>query len=80
MQNESTELDDLEIDQDDDFDKIYKGEVSKSGTAILPSKRIRRIPEKIITITKEEVQTEENVEQTDQKIENDSLSAEDKTE
>jgi len=29
----------------DDFDKIYKGEVSKSGTAILPSKRIRRIPE-----------------------------------
>ena len=80
VQNESTELDDLEIDQDDDFDKIYKGEVSKSGTAILPSKRIRRIPEKIITTTKEEVQTEENVEQTDQKIENDSLSAEDKTE
>ena len=80
VQSESTELDDLEIDQDDDFDKIYKGEVSKSGTAILPSKRIRRIPEKIITTTKEEVQTEENVEQTDQKIENDSLSAEDKTE
>ena len=80
VQDESTELDDLEIDQDDDFDKIYKGEVSKSGTAILPSKRIRRIPEKIITTTKEEVQTEENVEQTDQKIENDSLSAEDKTE
>jgi len=80
VQNQSTELDDLEIDQDDDFDKIYKGEVSKSGTAILPSKRIRRIPEKIITTTKEAVQTEENVEQTDQKIENDSLSAEDKTE
>ena len=80
VQNESTELDDLEIDQDDDFDKIYKGEVSKSGTPILPSKRIRRIPERIITTTKEEVQTEENVEQTDQKIENESLSAEDKTE
>ena len=80
VQNESTELDDLEIDQDDDFDKIYKGEVSKSGTAILPSKRVRRMPDKIITTTKEEVQTEENVEQTDQKIENDSLSAKDKTE
>ena len=80
VQSESTELDDLEIDQDDDFDKIYKGEVSKSGTAILPSKRIRRIPEKIITTTKEEVQTEEIVEQTDQKIENDSLSVKDKTE
>ena len=80
VQNESTELDDLEIDQDDDFDKIYKGEVSKSGTAILPSKRIRRIPEKIITTTKEEVQIEEKVEQTVKKVENDSLSAEDKTE
>ena len=34
-------------EQDDDFDKIYKGEVSKSGAAILPSKRVRRIPEKI---------------------------------
>ena len=80
VQKESTELDDLEIDQDDDFDKIYKGEVSKSGTAILPSKRIRRIPEKLITTTKEEVKTAENAEQTDQKIENDSLSTEDKTE
>ena len=80
VQNQSTELDDLEIDQDDDFDKIYKGEVSKSGTAILPSKRIRRIPEKIITTTKEEVQSEENAEQTEKKIENDSLSAKDKTE
>ena len=80
VQSESTELDDLEIDQDDDFDKIYKGEVSKSGTAILPSKRIRRIPEKIITTTKEEVQTAEKVEQTDQEIKNDSLSTEDKTE
>ena len=80
VQNESTELDDLEIDQHDDFDKIYKGEVSKSGTAILPSKRIRRIPEKIITTTKEEVQSEENAEQTEKKIENDSLSAKDKTE
>ncbi len=28
----------------DDFDKQYKGEVSKSGVAILPSKRMRKIP------------------------------------
>ena len=44
--NAPEELEDLEIDQLDDFDKIYKGEVSKSGTAILPSKRIRHVPEK----------------------------------
>lgn len=31
----------------DDFQNIYKGEVSKSGISILPSKRVRKIPEKI---------------------------------
>jgi len=28
----------------DDFEKQYKGEVSKSGAAVLPSKRMRKIP------------------------------------
>ena len=31
----------------DDFENIYKGEISKSGTPILPSKRARKIPEKL---------------------------------
>ena len=31
----------------DDFENIYKGEVSKSGVPILPSKRARKIPERI---------------------------------
>ena len=31
----------------DDFESLYKGEISKSGTPILPSKRARKIPEKI---------------------------------
>ena len=31
----------------DDFENIYKGEVSKSGQPILPSKRARKVPEKI---------------------------------
>ena len=44
VRNEPTELEDLEIEQDDDFNKIYKGEISKSGAAILPSKRVRKIP------------------------------------
>ena len=42
----SSLTDEIEEEQEDSFDKIYKGEVSKSGTAILPSKRIRRILEK----------------------------------
>ena len=38
-----------EVDEEvgDDFENLYKGEISKSGTPILPSKRARKIPEKI---------------------------------
>ena len=41
--------DGAETDEDvgDDFDSLYKGEISKSGTPILPSKRARKAPEKI---------------------------------
>ena len=31
----------------DDFESLYKGEISKSGAPILPSKRARKAPEKI---------------------------------
>ena len=81
IQSEPTELEDLEIEREDNFDKIYKGEISKSGTAILPSKRIRRIPEKIITNPKaEDEKTNKNIKQTDGELDNKSLSAENKTE
>lgn len=42
--------DDVSEDDDeigDNFENLYKGEISKSGVPILPSKRARRIPEKI---------------------------------
>ena len=41
--------DGAEDDEDvgDDFENLYKGEISKSGTPILPSKRARKAPEKI---------------------------------
>ena len=41
--------DGVEDDEDigDDFESLYKGEISKSGTPILPSKRARKAPEKI---------------------------------
>jgi len=83
VQSESSELEDLEIDTADDFDKIYKGEVSKSGTAILPSKRARKMPEKIITkhedekekikkeIKQQEYENDEikkDIKQTDEKV------------
>ena len=68
-QSEPTELEDLESDTADDFDKIYKGEISKSGAAVLPSKRARKMPEKIIT--RHEVENDEikkNIKQTDEKV------------
>jgi len=47
----------LEEDEEvgDDFQNLYKGEISKSGTPILPSKRARKIPEKI-KVSKEDIE------------------------
>ena len=52
QQEETADIGDLDDEHEDDFDKIYKGEISKSGTAILPSKRSRRIPEQVNFDTK----------------------------
>ena len=48
--------DGVEDDEDigDDFENLYKGEISKSGVPILPSKRARKIPEKI-QVSKEDL-------------------------
>ena len=48
--------DTAEEDEDigDDFENLYKGEISKSGVPILPSKRARKIPEKI-QVSKEDL-------------------------
>ena len=43
--DEVEELEDTEEEVNDDFENIYKGQVSKSGIAVLPSKRTRRNPE-----------------------------------
>tara|TARA_Y100001958_G_C21067936_1_gene428447 strand:+ start:383 stop:841 length:459 start_codon:yes stop_codon:yes gene_type:complete len=43
--DESLEQEDVEEEENDDFENLYKGQISKSGVAILPSKRTRRIPE-----------------------------------
>ena len=39
----------------DDFESLYKGEISKSGTPILPSKRARKTPEKF-QVSKEDLE------------------------
>ena len=42
-------------DVGDDFESLYKGEISKSGAPILPSKRARKAPEKI-QVSKEDLE------------------------
>ena len=55
----------------DDFENLYKGEISKSGIPILPSKRARKIPEKILLSKAEELKDENVSENKD--LENESL-------
>ena len=56
------QVDDVSEDDEevgDDFENLYKGEISKSGVPILPSKRARKIPEKI-QVSKEDLAELEN--------------------
>ena len=64
------QVDDSSEDEDDigdDFENLYKGEISKSGVPILPSKRARKIPEKI-QVSQEDLAEIQNSPE-DQKIE-----------
>ena len=57
------QVDDLSEDDEeigDDFDSLYKGEISKSGAPILPSKRARKVPEKI-QVSKEDLAELQNI-------------------
>ncbi len=79
--------DSSEDDEDigDDFESLYKGEISKSGVPILPSKRARKIPEKIQVLKEDlaeltnasEVQTEES---QNEEVSLDEISEEEKNE
>ena len=50
----------------DDFENLYKGEISKSGTPILPSKRARKIPEKTQAFSKEDIAQSAPMQSTEQ--------------
>ena len=65
-----------EVEESDDFENLYRGQVSKSGVAILPSKRTRKIPEtKISKTTKleENLQTKETKEEEPLQLEEEAL-------
>ena len=43
--DENLHQEEIEEEENDEFESLYKGQISKSGIAILPSKRTRKIPE-----------------------------------
>ena len=60
-QVEETNEEDVEVG--DDFENLYKGEISKSGVPILPSKRARKIPDKL-QVSKEDLSELQNSPET----------------
>ena len=58
-----------EEDENDEFESLYKGQISKSGIAILPSKRIRKIPDaKKIAAAEPEIKVEPEIKAEPKKI------------
>ena len=68
--DEVEEQEETEEETNDDFENLYKGQVSKSGVAILPSKRTRRIPEVKKPSLADEALSELKAEQPEIKEEN----------
>jgi len=68
--DEVEEQEEIEEEINDDFETLYKGQVSKSGVAILPSKRTRRIPEVKKPSLADEALSELKAEQPEIKEEN----------
>jgi DNA-directed RNA polymerase subunit omega len=68
--DELEEQEEIEEETNDDFENLYKGQVSKSGVAILPSKRTRRIPEVKKPSLADEALSELKAEQPEIKEEN----------
>jgi DNA-directed RNA polymerase subunit omega len=63
--DESLQLEEAEEEENDEFESLYKGQISKSGIAILPSKRTRKIPEvkKVVTAEPEKKSDTDNTDQ-----------------
>ena len=68
--DEVEQQEETEEETNDDFENLYKGQVSKSGVAILPSKRTRRVPEVKKPSLADEALSELKAEQPEIKEEN----------
>ena len=57
---DATVQEDFDAPEGDEFEAIYKGEVSKSGQAILPSKRSRKVPVASAAVDVDEDDSDDN--------------------
>ena len=81
LRKEPNESDEEVIEEEisnDDFEKEYKGEVSKSGVAILPSKRMRKVPTQSNTTVDEKKEEPETSLKLTEEIKEDKESTEEK--
>ena len=62
--DENSQQEEAEEEENDEFEDLYKGQISKSGIAIFPSKRTRKIPE----VKKEIEPTVENTFKTEKEV------------
>ena len=73
--DENLQQEEVEEEENDEFESLYKGQVSKSGIAILPSKRTRKIPEvkKVVAV---ETEVKAEADKIDEPIEQEPLNLE----
>tara|TARA_B100001029_G_scaffold116777_1_gene96797 strand:+ start:176 stop:625 length:450 start_codon:yes stop_codon:yes gene_type:complete len=62
--DESMQEEEIEEISNDNFDQEYKGEISKSGVAILPSKRTRKTPVASAVQNKDKIKETEDPKET----------------
>jgi DNA-directed RNA polymerase subunit omega len=56
--DENLQQEETEEEENDEFESLYKGQISKSGIAILPSKRTRKIPDlKKVEVTDSQIKS-----------------------
>ena len=82
--DENLQQEETEEEENDEFESLYKGQISKSGIAILPSKRTRKIPDvkKVEAVESETVESSEKIstENTQEPLEQEPLTLQEEVE
>ena len=73
--DENLQQEETEEEENDEFESLYKGQISKSGIAILPSKRTRKIPE-VKKVVAAETEVKAEADKIDEPIEQEPLNLE----